>query len=290
MFELRRCTIFAVCSAALLLAAITARLPAQSTETSVIHPEALPPTTPLPTIKFDVISFRRTQQYGSQRVDLPDDGDSIAYHGQPMSRILYFAFYYAGDKLAGEPGWVDSDLYEFRAKVAPEDVPAWKAMTLQTKRLMVKQLLEDTCNLKFHLNDRQESVYELVVAPGGPKLTAHVEGESKKFPDGTVVEGTNTHWTSPVEAYFQRNTMANLASALTAHNTAGRPVIDKTGVTGRYDFTLPVPYGQLPPEMMDQLNPASIFSELQKLGLKLVSGKVAMPGIVLDHIERPPED
>ena len=243
-----------------------------------------------PSIKFDVVSFRRTDQRGSQRVDLPDKGDSLAYHGQPVSRIIYFAYFSAGTKLDGAPDWVNSDLYEFRAKVAAEDVPVWQAMTLEAKRLMVRQVLANSLKLKVHANDKLEPVYELVVAPGGPKLKPHAEGEDRKFPDGTVVVGTNTHWTSPVEAYFQANTMSNLADSLSAHHTVDRDVVDKTGITGRYDFTLPVPYGQLPPEIMEQLNPPSIFSEVQKLGLKLVPGKAVYPGVVIDHIERPPED
>ncbi|MDP9038973.1 MAG: TIGR03435 family protein [Acidobacteriota bacterium] len=292
MTSLSRPLLLAFCSVAWAIGGVALPVAAQAPVVSdppLARPAAAPPQTPLPTIAFDVISFRRTKTYGPQRVDMPPDSDYLQYHGQPLSRILYFAFYYAGDKLSGEPEWVDTERYDFRAKVAGEDLEAWKAMSVQSRRLMVKQVLIDTCHLKFHLNSQTEPAYELVVGPNGPKLTPHVEGESRKFPGAEVV-GTDTHWITPVEAYFQRTTMAQLAAALTAHHTLERPVIDKTSLTGMYDFTLPVPYGRLPPEMLDQLDPGSIFAAIQKLGLKLVPTKAILPGIVIDHIDRPPED
>jgi uncharacterized protein (TIGR03435 family) len=242
------------------------------------------------TLTFDVVSFRRTQAYGSAHVDMPAEGDSLSYHGQPISRIIYFAYFTVGQKIEGTPDWADTERYDFQAKVAAEDVAIWQKTELPARRLMVRKVLEDVLKLKLHPIDKPEPVYDLVVAPGGPKLKEHVDGESKTFPDGEVVTGTNTHWTSPVEAYFQANTMTNLAESLSAHHTVDRDVVDKTGLTAKYDFTLPVPYSALPPEMLEQFNAPSIFSEIQKLGLKLVPSKAIYKGVVIEHIERPPDN
>jgi uncharacterized protein (TIGR03435 family) len=261
-------------------AAAPAATPASSPATIPLGADGKPLT-------FDIISFRRTETRGSQRVDMPDQGDSLGYKGQPIGRILYFAYTAIGQKIEGAPDWVNTELYDFQAKVAAEDIAIWQKTDLQARRLMVRKVLEDYTKLKMHPIDKAEPIYELVVAPGGPKLKEHVDGENKKFPDGSVVIGTDTHWTSPVEAYFQAATMRGLAEALSAHHTVERDVIDKTGLTAKYDFTLPVPYSPMSPEMLEQFNALSIFSEVQKLGLKLVPGKAISPGIVVDHIERP---
>ena len=87
---------------------------------------------PSPEIKFDVVSFKPYQPGGvsSPKIDLPLDGDYVAFHGVPMQKLLLFAYGHSGYfVVSGEPEWVDSDRYDFQAKVAEQDVAAWKAMT-----------------------------------------------------------------------------------------------------------------------------------------------------------------
>jgi uncharacterized protein (TIGR03435 family) len=239
-------------------------------------------------IVFDIVSFRRTQTPGSSRVDLPETGDFIAYHGQPLSRVIYFAYLAIGPKLIGGPDWLDKDLYDFQAKVAPEDVEIWQKTDLDAKRLMVRSLLADVLKLKVHANETPENVYELIVAKGGLKLKEHVEGENKTFPDGVVVVGSNSHWISPAELYSQAATMNHLADILTTYHTTDREVVDRTGLKGQYDYTLPA--SPLTPEQAAQLNAPSLSSALQQYGLKLQPGKATYPAIIIDHVERPPDN
>jgi uncharacterized protein (TIGR03435 family) len=257
-------------------------------------PPYFPPSPPVPLgangkpITFDIVSFHRTQTPGSFRVDLPETGDYIAYHGQPLSRVIYFAYLAIGPKVMGGPDWLDSELYDFQAKVAAEDIEVWQKMDLNTKRLMVRTLLADVLKLKVHANDTPENVYELVVAKGGPKLKEHVEGDNRKLPDGFVVTGSNTHTISLSEVYFQGKTMAGLADQLTNWHTTDREIVDRTGLTAMYDFTLPA--HPLTPEQAAQLNAPSLSSALQQYGLKLQPGKATYPAIVIDHVERPPDN
>jgi bla regulator protein blaR1 len=239
-------------------------------------------------LTFDIVSFRRTQTMGSSRVDLPETGDFIAYHGQPLSRVIYFAYLAIGPKLIGGPDWLDKDLYDFQAKVAAEDVEIWQKTDLDAKRLMVRSLLADVLKLKVHANETPENVYELVVAKGGPKLKEYVEGETKTFPDGFVVTGSNSHWASPAEFYSQGATLNHLADVLTTYHTVDREVVDRTGLTAKYDYTLPAM--PLTPEQADQFNAPSLSSVLQQYGLKLQPGKATYPAIVIDHVEKPSEN
>jgi uncharacterized protein (TIGR03435 family) len=87
--------------------------------------------------------------------------------------------------------------------------------------------------------------------------------------------------------------MAELVNSLSGPNRAGRVVIDKTGLTGTYDFTLPIPVGQMPDQLQQAVEDAgvpSMFEGLKQLGLQLVPAKDPVRGIVVDHIERPPDN
>jgi uncharacterized protein (TIGR03435 family) len=250
-------------------------------------------------ITFDVISFRRSQEPGSGR-EFPADGDFIAYHGSTVHNLLLFA--YGGIKkanayflISGEPDWVNTEYYEFQAKVAPEDVPVWKAMTLTDKRTMVQAALEDVLKLKVHDDTEDHPVYNLVVAKGGPKLMEYEPGDTvtPPYPGAQAKSGKVLQWFDPFNLVCQDITMAELVNSLSGPDRAGRVVIDKTGLTGVYDFTVPIPYRPLPEqfrEIAEDSGVPTMFEGLKQLGLQLVQAKGPINGIVVDHIERPPDN
>jgi uncharacterized protein (TIGR03435 family) len=193
-------------------------------------------------IKFDVVSFRPCKEgRGSATVVLPPDGDSITYKCQPIGRILYFAFYgsqpYA---MTGEPGWVDSDRYDFQAKVAPDNIAAWQKLGLQEKRIMVRGMLADVLNLKQHTDTTPHPVYNLLVAKGGAKLTEYKDGESNTLPNGRTLTGRDSTWMADGTAFFQGARMGDIAEALAVR--VGRQVFDKTGLMGFYNMTFYLPF------------------------------------------------
>jgi Protein of unknown function (DUF3738) len=109
---------------------------------------------PPPQIHFDVVSFKRCAGGGSSEVDLPMDGDSVACHCQPVFRIIYFAYTGAtafNFNLSGYPSWVETDLYDFEAKVAAEDVATWQKMGLNARRVAVRGLLAEELKLRIHV-------------------------------------------------------------------------------------------------------------------------------------------
>ena len=242
-------------------------------------------------IKFDIVSFRPTERPGRGR-EMPADGDFIAYHGSTVESLLLFAYSVKKNYflISGEPDWAKAETYEFIAKVGAEDVAQFKAMTLTDKRMMVRAALADALKLKVHEDTEMHPVFDLVVAKGGPKLTEYQAGDTVTPPGRPAMSGKVLVWFDPFNLTCQDITMAELVNSLSGPNRAGRVVIDKTGLTGAYDFTLPIPYRPLPEQfrqMAEDSGVPSFLEGIKQLGLALVPDKGPIDGIVIDHIEKP---
>jgi uncharacterized protein (TIGR03435 family) len=228
-------------------------------------------------------------EYGSRNTI--STGDSWQRHCQPIKTLLDLA--YGGGPtylVKGEPDWVDSDLYDFQAKVAPEDVPTWQKMDVPTKRLMVRAALADVLNLKTHTDIQSRPVYNLVVAKGGPKLTPSKPDPNAPTGIDSIATGS-VYWPTYDEAVYTSTPMSGLASALAAR--LDRDVIDKTGLTGTYDFHVkPLPLAHYDPKTSDveSTDFAGIINGVESLGLRLEPAKADTTVIVIDHIERPAEN
>jgi uncharacterized protein (TIGR03435 family) len=192
-------------------------------------------------------------------------------------------------RIPGAPEWAYSDFYDIAAKVSESDIAALKGLNLEERnsrmRAMLQTLLADRFNLKVHTEVRSAPSYDLVVASRGPK-------NMKQEPDS---ETRHLDWTGRTHIRAHAFAIAGLAKPiLTAR--MGCPVTDKTGLTGKYDFTLDWSEDAVPftgPEGVVAPDPSgpSIFTALQEqLGLKLVSTKAPIESIVIDHIERPSEN
>jgi uncharacterized protein (TIGR03435 family) len=138
--------------------------------------------------------------------------------------------------------------------------------------LMEQALLADRFKLKVHIETRQLPVYALVQAKGGTKMTV-AKPDEKAMLTG-VGNGTNNTLTG------QAMTMADLVHSPLL-KPEGRMVVDQTGLTGRYDFTVKSATGA------DTDGPSLFTAMEEQLGLKLVSTKAAVEVIVVDHVERP---
>jgi uncharacterized protein (TIGR03435 family) len=181
------------------------------------------------------------------------------------------------DQLVGGPSWISSDRWDIVAKT---DRPA----TREQQSKMFQQLLADRFKLKFHWETRQLPQYRLVVGKGGPKVHP-VRDDSNASPAGTRIGRglIDAHGISSTE----------LAGWL--RSELGRPVVDSTGLTGKYDFKLqwvpdesqPNSGGEIPPP--DFTGP-SIFYAIQELGLKLEATKGPMEVLVIDSVKKPSEN
>jgi uncharacterized protein (TIGR03435 family) len=164
-----------------------------------------------------------------------------------------------------------------------------------TRQHMLQALLADRFKLAVHRDSKEFPVYSLVIAKTGAKLQ-----ETKPAADGTRTSATrggssirsSSYGNGPVTITALHCSAADLAGTFAAR--LGRPVLDKTGLPYRYDFTLQFQQDDVmsaaaasnnPPS---DVNAPSLFTAIQEqLGLKLESGKGPVEVIVIDHVERP---
>jgi uncharacterized protein (TIGR03435 family) len=201
-----------------------------------------------------------------------------------LKMMIGFAYDVQDHQISGGPKWLDSDRFSIEAK--PKAAIPFSMERMEPLKLMLQSLLEERFKLAFHRETRVEPVYELVVAKGGPRLKEN----SAPGPDGRVGlfgrgRGDLTATAMPI---------AVLAGTLSQR--MGRSVIDKTGLSGKYDFTLVYTPDQSTPGGPDERDapaapdPAgpSIFTALQEqLGLKLESAKGPVEILVIDRAEKP---
>jgi uncharacterized protein (TIGR03435 family) len=188
--------------------------------------------------------------------------------------LFQFAFGTPESQISGIPAPLNSEKFDIEARSDPSiDAQLSKLDSDQAKlqkQLMLQSLLADRFKLTWHKEIRQLPVFDLVIAKGGSKLQ-----ESKA--DG------RTYNTGTQRISDQGVTMPVLADQLAAR--LGRPVIDKTGLTGRYDVTLKWTPDDTEPAPDA---PPSIFTAVQEqLGLKLESTKGPVETLVIDHVEEP---
>ncbi|PYT85825.1 MAG: hypothetical protein DMG36_27155, partial [Acidobacteria bacterium] len=213
----------------------------------------------------------------------------------------------------GGPGWVDSKTYDIDLRV--NDALAYKSGRLietnvagrfppglrhDQLMLMFQSLLADEFKLRLSRETRQVPVYALVIAKGGPKLHEAKVGDTYADgvvgPDGLPV-GPNRGTGQDGRLTAQALPMPTVAQVLT--KILGRTVLDETGLTGEYDFTLEwnaINSHAATEEQQgtDSASPESvgpsIFTAIQEqLGLKLESRETTVDVLVIDHAEKPAE-
>jgi len=204
--------------------------------------------------------------------------------------------------ISGLPGWADSARFDLEAKMDGDAAAALKKLPpeegMEQRRLMMQSLLADRFQLKVHHENKELPVYALVIAKGGFKLKdADPNASYPKGLDGVSHPGMMRMSDRSITA--QAIPISNLVNALSRQ--LRREVVDKTGLTGKYDVTLQwTPDVNQMPEMPGERQDAastvtdsgpSIFTALQEqLGLKLESTKGPVDTIVVDHVEMPSEN
>lgn len=250
------------------------------------------PTIDTPAIKFSVVSVKENHS-DSQKMSFsaPREGDTISYINYPLFYVVIFSNdFHHSDLVSGLPEWTKSARYDIVAKVAPEDVEKYHALPLKQRQAMFQQVLIDRFGLKFHRESKELPALEMTIAKGGPKMKAADPntplGLRGKYGQSILLVAQGT-----IEA--ESATMPDLAMFLTAVNQ-GEQIIDKTGLTGKYDFT--IKYAQ-------EMEPGSSESEpdsssappngpplptalKEQLGIQLKPGKALLETFVVDHIER----
>ncbi len=151
-------------------------------------------------------------------------------------------------------------------------------MHAQMLSAMLQAALADRCKLVLHHTTVDSPVFELVVASHGPKLATSVPG-AKDPGQGVAVGGGGMMIPSGGDIRFFHTSMKSLAEWLT--RSSSRPIYDKTGLSGQYDFTL-----KRREQIAGDPEAPSMF-EIGDLGLALKPAKEPMDTLVIDRIERP---
>jgi uncharacterized protein (TIGR03435 family) len=182
--------------------------------------------------------------------------------------------------------WVNTDKYDITAQPDGEGAPSqqqWKQMW--------QKLLAERFKLTFHHDKKELSVYVLSVAKTGPKLTKS-EGDPNGLPGLFFTK---------LGALNGRNaTMGEFANMILQNAVLDRPVLDQTGLIGRWDFTLNwtpddsqfASFGiKIPPPSDAAAAPPNLYTAIQEqIGLKLEATKAPADVLVVDHVEKPTEN
>jgi uncharacterized protein (TIGR03435 family) len=253
---------------------------------------------------FDVVSVRPTQiAADGTAIESPPNGDGITMRNITVQEIVDYAYSFNHPELvSGLPEWAKTKNYDLVAKVADANLAAFRKLNQQLRRQMLLAVLAERFQLKVHREPKEVPIYALVVGKKGAKMKeaapADQYASGSKSEDGTPA-GAGTLIPTAKGLTGQAVQMATFALMLSRLNL-GREVVDRTGLTGRYDFTLrcapteamrPVINGQMQPVSEEDAALPSIFTAVQEqLGLKLESTKGMIEGLVIDHIEQPSEN
>jgi uncharacterized protein (TIGR03435 family) len=202
-----------------------------------------------------------------------------------LSDLISFAYGVHAKQVVGAPAWAETDKFDITAKPDGEGAPSqqqWKAMW---------QRLAERFQLAFHHDKKELSVYVLSTGKTGPKLTKS-EGDPNGLPGLFFRQ---------LGALNGRNaTIGEFANMILQNAVLDRPVLDQTGITGRWDFTLNwtpddsqfASFGMKIPPPTDAANaPPNLYTAIQEqLGLKLEATKAPADVLVIDKVEKPSEN
>jgi uncharacterized protein (TIGR03435 family) len=238
---------------------------------------------------YAVASIKPNKSSDDRFMLRPLPGGGLTATGVTLKMFIMFAYGVAGYQISAAPNWVGVERWDVEAKTDGVE----GRLPLAQSQALLRQLLEDRFQLKTRRETRKMPVYALRVTKSGLKLKPHAGDATGSKPQVSFGFGS---------ASFTDSSLAGLAGQLTLH--LDRPVLDRIGIQGNYDFTLKwtpapnesnpqamgLPPRAEPPGPADSSGP-SIFTALQEqLGLKLESTKGPVDILVIDHVERPSEN
>jgi uncharacterized protein (TIGR03435 family) len=206
------------------------------------------------------------------------------------------------DLLSGGPSWVRADRYDIVATL-PQGTPSYtreqfdpwtwsKPEPADAPRLqaMLQALLADRFKLVVRRETKEVPGFALSVARGGPRLTPWKEGELATL--GAVTGGPNQdgEWRTIVRG--NKRSISGLAAQLAG--ATGRPVVDRTGITGDFNYSIeftPFPNSMTVPRGAPVVAGPTLFTVLEDtMGLHLEPAGVPVEFLVIDRVERPSDN
>lgn len=206
------------------------------------------------------------------------DAGRIAYSNTTLARVITVAYGVERNQVTG-PAWLDSEEYDIIATFAP-------GTSKEQLAAMLQNLLAERFKMKMHWDTKRQRAYALLVGKNG----LHLKHSNEKEGEGHVFFGDQGR------AEFISYTIPEFAHFLT--NVLDRPVIDMTGVQGRFDIITVVDIAKLKSQAGAVDSPgegdgsalASVFSSMKELGLKLESRAEEVKHLIIDTAEKVPTE
>jgi uncharacterized protein (TIGR03435 family) len=231
--------------------------------------------------EFEAATIKPVKEPDPNRMNDRTDGRRYTTRNTTLRDLILMAYGVDRQQIAGGPAWIATDEYDV-------DAVAGEGQMADHREEMLQKLLADRFKLAFHREQREQSIYALMVAKGGPKL---------KAADANEKQGSGC--TRLGECAFRRDPLQHFARWL-GYGVLDRPVVDKTGIAGEFDFTLQWTPDEtqfagmgihVPPPVDNPNAPPGLFTAIQEqLGLMLEPQKIPSEVLVIDHAERPTEN
>jgi uncharacterized protein (TIGR03435 family) len=233
---------------------------------------------------FEVATIKPSKPDAQGRVITLRAGNIVTMNTS-LSALISFAYDLQPKQLDGAPAWVEADKYDVTGKPDTPGVP-----DIDQFKGMIKKLLADRFELKYHTEKKELSVYALQSGKGEAKLTK-ADADAGSLP-GLGFQGLG-------KLVVHNATLSNFTHLMQS-SVLDRPVVDQTGLTGRFDFTLnwtpdESQFGgmglKVPPPSDKADAPPPLFTAIQEqLGLKLVPTKAMVDVMVIDKVEKPSDN
>jgi bla regulator protein BlaR1 len=219
-------------------------------------------------------------------------GGGLQTTGSTLRDLIVLAYDLLPGQIQGGPPWAAVDRYDVTAKVTEGEADPAALTDAERKRwterirLRTRALLASRFNLAVHKETRESAIYELHVDKNGPKADA-LKARADALKESSAASGISFRGN---EMLSNGGDMHELGLLLSSQ--VQKTVVDKTGLTGKYDFTLRWSPEQLAPVTGTPTGDAdrlpSIFTALrEQLGLRLDSARGPLEVLAIDRAERP---
>jgi uncharacterized protein (TIGR03435 family) len=245
-------------------------------------PPRLPPMAADANPSFEVATIKPSQPDRPGKL-FGVQGSHFRTINTTLADMIKFAYGVQDKQIIGAPSWVESDKFDIEAQ---PDAPG--APNKDQVSMMMQKLLTDRFQLKFHKDTKELPAYVLTAAKTGQKMT------KSEVPD--QLPGLFFTNISPATLTVRNATMDDVCH-LFQSAVLDRPVVDQTGITGKWNFLLKWTADEsqfsgmgvkVPPPSDAADAPPPLFTAIQEqIGLKLDAGKAQIPVLVIDKVEKP---
>ncbi len=235
------------------------------------HSRPIASNTPVD-LTFEVATVKPTQLGTSSGKYFRVVGRHLVAVNVNLFDLISLAYSLHPKQVVNGPKWMATSSFDIDGVPKLDGRP-----TMDQQRALYRSLLADRFHLVLHFEEREMPVYTLELDKGGPKLTA-----TTRQPQ----DATNFSYTNQILLTVKNASMRTFCDGMQA-TFLDRPVVDKTGLTGRYDFTLNWTSNDLPAKETPDAPPDLYTAIKEQLGLKFVPEKAAAKALVVDNVDTP---